>query len=84
MTYKENSTTNKQDFLFEVLKRYDHYIGTTNFKIGLIVSFLAAIILGLTLRIIVLPFPEDGVLCIYSLSILFSTLTILFSSFVIK
>ena len=37
----------KLDFLFEVLRRYDAYIGTTNFKIGLMLSFLAAIVLGL-------------------------------------
>mgnify|MGYP000022829363 CR=1 FL=1 len=79
MTYTENDISNKQVFLFDILKRYDHYIGTTNFKIGLIMSFLAAIILGLTLRIIILPLPEDEIFCFYILSILFSSLTILIS-----
>ena len=38
---------NKIDFLFDILKRYDHYIATTNFKVGLTMSFLLTVILGL-------------------------------------
>ena len=79
MTYTENDIASKKAFLFDVLRRYDHYIGTTNFKIGLMMSFLAAIVLGLTLRIIILPPPKDDVFCFYSLSILFSISTILLS-----
>lgn len=40
----------KQDFLFDIIKRYDHYIGTTNFKVGLMLSFLVTVILGLAIR----------------------------------
>lgn len=52
----------KTDFLFEILKRYDHYIATTNFKVALIMSFLATVILGLlglTVRIMTLPDTGD-------------------------
>jgi hypothetical protein len=42
MDYKEKSS-----FLWDVLKRYDHYIATTNFKIGLMLSFLGVIIFGI-------------------------------------
>ena len=38
------------DFQFDVLRRYDQYIGTTNFKVGLQVSFLTAVIAALLLR----------------------------------
>lgn len=34
-------------FLFDVLKRYDHYIATSNFKIGLHLSFLIAVLVFL-------------------------------------
>jgi len=44
--------TQKASFLFDVIKRYDHYIGTTNYKTALIMSFLTAVILGLTLRML--------------------------------
>nr|WP_319396431.1 Pycsar system effector family protein [uncultured Desulfobacter sp.] len=46
--------TKKSNFLFEVIKRYDHYIGTTNYKTALIMSFLVALILGLTIRMLTL------------------------------
>lgn len=79
MTSTDDNIVSKQSFLFDVLRRYDHYIGTTNFKIGLMMSFLAAIVLGLTLRIIILPLPEDDFYCFYFLSISFSILTIILS-----
>ncbi len=51
MKLVEESLKNKSSFLFDVLKRYDHYIATTNYKAGLLLSFIAAIILGLTIRL---------------------------------
>ena len=38
-------------FLFDVLKRYDHYIATTNVKAGLLLSFLGVVIFGVVLRL---------------------------------
>jgi len=32
------------------LRRYDHYIGTTNFKVGLLLSFLTAVLISLVLK----------------------------------
>lgn len=53
MLSEENMNyTQKASFLFDVIKRYDHYIGTTNYKTALIMSFLAAVILGLTIRML--------------------------------
>ena len=40
----------KVSFLFDVIKRYDHYIGTTNFKVALMLSFLATVVIGLSFR----------------------------------
>ena len=56
---KEETFEGKCSFLFDVIKRYDHYIGTTNFKVGLLMSFVAAIILGLSIRIILMGPPES-------------------------
>ena len=39
----------KSAFLLDVIKRYDHYIATTNFKIGLMMSFFGGVGLGLTI-----------------------------------
>jgi len=40
----DSPNENKIGFLFDVIKRYDHYIATSNFKIGLTSSFLVAVI----------------------------------------
>lgn len=40
----ESLDKSKINFLFDVIKRYDHYIATSNFKIGLTSSFLVAVI----------------------------------------
>lgn len=37
----------KLQFILEIIKRYDTYIGTTNVKSALLLSFLAAVIFGL-------------------------------------
>ncbi len=41
----------RADFLFEIIKRYDQQLASTNFKVGLLLSFLVAVIVGLTLRL---------------------------------
>lgn len=40
----------KIKFLWDVIKRYDHYINSANTKASLILSFCAAILIGLTLK----------------------------------
>lgn len=42
----------KQIFLFEVLKRYDHYIATTNFKVALLMSFIGIVVFGISSKTI--------------------------------
>ncbi|WP_321529846.1 Pycsar system effector family protein [uncultured Desulfuromonas sp.] len=69
----------KSIFLFDVLKRYDHYIGTTNFKVGLMMSFLLTVVLGLTLRVVVLGSKSDINIIMFSILILFVFLTITLS-----
>ena len=73
----------KQDFLFDVIKRYDHYIGTTNFKVGLMMSFMATIILGLTLRVMSLEVILKSCNYTYYFSILFTIATIVSSLIVV-
>jgi len=71
------SIKEKIAFLFDVLKRYDHYIGTTNFKVGLMMSFLGTIILGLVIRVIS-PAPDQNTTgCLYISVKIFTVLTIL-------
>lgn len=65
----------------DVLERYDHYVATTNFKVGLMMSFLGAIVLGLTIRVISLQPVQQGVSCIRYAAIIISLLTILSSLF---
>ncbi len=81
MTTDKEELKQKIVFLFDVLKRYDHYIGTSNFKVGLMMSFLATIILSLSVRILLLN--SDGVnpSCIYYISILSTLSTIICSLF---
>lgn len=51
MQNKPDEQKSKIDFLFDVIKRYDHYIATSNFKIGLLMSFLVVILVGVILKI---------------------------------
>jgi len=81
LTDKSNQYQNKSSFLFDVIKRYDHYIGTTNFKVGLMMSFLGTIILGLTVRIILLTPAQSGLSCLGNVAILTSITTIILSLF---
>lgn len=69
----------KSAFLFDVIKRYDHYIGTTNFKVGLMMSFIATIVLGLTIRLISLEIIQDSCNYILFLTVFFGVTTILLS-----
>src|SRR5690625_2558943 len=48
---KNDSTKETISFLLELLKRYDHYIATTNVKAGLLLSFLSMVIFGVVLRL---------------------------------
>ncbi|WP_201617585.1 Pycsar system effector family protein [Psychrobacter urativorans] len=75
----KNNIEDKTSFLFEVLKRYDHYIATTNFKVGLMMSFIGAIIFGLTVRVISIQSTQAGCSLVYSFAVTFSLLTIIFS-----
>lgn len=59
----------KTEFMLDVLKRYDHYIATTNFKVGLMLSFLVTVIWGLTLHFKSLSVPTGESLCTYYLII---------------
>ncbi|MBE91346.1 MAG: hypothetical protein CMF14_00240 [Idiomarina sp.] len=69
----------KLGFLFDVLKRYDHYVATTNFKVALMLSFLGVIILGLITRIASIAPTQSGCNYIYFLTITSSVLTIILS-----
>lgn len=48
-----------KDFLFDVLKRYDHFIATTNVKAGLLLSFLGVVIFGVLLRLSLNNYAND-------------------------
>lgn len=37
-------------YQFDIIRRYDHYIGTTNFKIGLLLSFIVSVLAAIILR----------------------------------
>ena len=69
----------KTAFLFDVIKRYDHYVATTNFKVGLMMSFVGAIVLGLTIRVMSINPLESGCNYLYYSALLFSALTIIIS-----
>ncbi len=64
-------------FLFDVLKRYDNYIATTNFKSGLILSFLGVVILGVAK--LAKDLTSGAYDCAYLVFIVCSILTIAFA-----
>lgn len=66
----------KIDFMMDVIKRYDHYIATTNFKVGLMISFLATVILGLTIRVMMIS-PEVTSNCISKIILMIVITTII-------
>lgn len=81
LTEENSDLKDKISFLIDMLKRYDHYVATTNFKVGLMMSFLGAIVLGLTIRIILLEPLQGELSCIRCAAILFSVTTIISSLF---
>lgn len=68
----------KTNFLLDVLRRYDHYVATTHFKVGLMMSFLGAIVLGLTIMLKPVQGEISGT---RHAAIIFSILTIMSSLF---
>jgi hypothetical protein len=64
LSEENNQIKEKTDFLLDVIKRYDHYVATTNFKVGLMMSFIGAIVLGLTIRVLLLDPIQDEITCI--------------------
>lgn len=42
----DNSSIDRHALLLDIIKRYDHYIGTTNFKIALLASFVATVLIS--------------------------------------
>lgn len=81
MSEESSELKDKTSLLIDVLKRYDHYVATTNFKVGLMMSFLGAIVLGLTIRVILLNPIQGEVGCIRYAAIVVSVLTIISSLF---
>ncbi len=71
-------TKEKIDFCFDVIKRHDHYIATTNVKVTLLISFLTLVISGISIKIIEIP-PPQNLSSIYYMVIMLGLLTILFS-----
>lgn len=76
VTEDQSDIENKLSFLFDVIKRYDHYVATTNFKVGLMMSFVGAIVLGVFIQIIALT-PSGNI--IYCLAVQLSVFTIITS-----
>lgn len=75
----QNHTKEKIDFLFDIIKRYDHYIATTNFKVGLMMSFVSAIIIGLSVQVISIGSKLCQHKLLYYTTIIFCLLTIFFA-----
>ncbi|MBU0656072.1 MAG: hypothetical protein KJ914_13210 [Gammaproteobacteria bacterium] len=72
------NTKDKIDFCFDVIKRHDHYVATTNFKVALLMSFLTLVISGVAIKIVSLPLPKI-LSSLHYLSVAFGILTILSS-----
>lgn len=79
MSKKDENLKDKSTFLFDILKRYDHYVATTNFKVGLIMSFLGVTIFGLIIRVLAISPEPAGCNYLYYATVLLSGLTVLFS-----
>lgn len=79
MNEGKDNWKDKSSFLFDVLKRYDHYVATTNFKVALMMSFIGAIILGITIRVMSIESAQGECNNLYYSVIIFSSLTIIFS-----
>lgn len=81
MSEGNGNLENKSVFLFDVLRRYDHYVATTNFKVALIMSFLGVVIFGLMIRVMAIDVDQSGCGYTYYSAIIFSALTIAASLF---
>jgi len=79
MTKDGSKLEDKVSFLFDVIKRYDHYIATTNFKVGLLMSFIGAVTIGLSIRVASMKVSTFDSYCLYYGVIAFSVLCILAS-----
>lgn len=79
MDEEQQDLKGKTAFLFDVIKRYDHYVATTNFKVGLMMSFVGAIILGLTFRVMSLNSPQEECNYLYYIAVFSSVLTMILS-----
>lgn len=79
MSKVNDEGVDKLSFLFDVMKQCDHYITTTNFKIGLMLSFIGAIVLELTIRVMSLDLIQDHCISLYYMIVLLSSLTIILS-----
>lgn len=66
--------TNKNNFLWDVVKRYDHYIATTNVKASLLLGFLSVVIFGVVLRLSFFEFEND---CLSILFLIISALLLI-------
>lgn len=75
----QNHIKEKIDFLFDIIKRYDHYIATTNFKVGLMMSFVSAIIVGLSVQVISIGSKSCQHKILYYATIISCLLTIFFA-----
>jgi predicted ferric reductase len=69
----------KIDFLFNIIRRYDSYIGTTNVKAGLMLSFMGTIIVFLATRSISIDPALKRLDFIYYAAVFSSIITILLS-----
>jgi len=69
LTTSNDDLKTKTEFMLDVMKRYDNYIATTNFKVGLMLSFLVTVIWGLTLHVKSVPVPTVGMTCTYNIII---------------
>ncbi len=71
------STKDRINFLFDVIKRYDHYIATTNFKVALLMSFLVSVIIGLSFRVILATTTQENISITLIISSIFVALTVI-------
>ncbi|MCI5160992.1 MAG: hypothetical protein D3917_03010 [Candidatus Electrothrix sp. AX5] len=76
----EKHLQEKIDFLFSIIRRYDSYIGTTNVKAGLMLSFMGTIIVFLATRSISIDPASKSLGYIYYAAIFFSIITSLLST----
>lgn len=74
------SAENQQKLLFETIKRYDSYIGTTNTKVAVILSYCMAYIGGLSYKVIDLS-AEGSASCLWWVALILVGASVLASLF---